>query len=332
MDNKLLNKYSGYFKIEKYKQDSRVVIFLICLLIATVLWFLNALEKDYTTQIDYPVKYVNMPKQQFLVNDLPKHFTLKVDAHGFTLLRHKLHLSFTPIVLNVNNMVKSQKGQNNIYTINTISLANRISQQVSNEIKISEIYPSSFTIILDSMKTKLVPVAADIDLKFKQHNNLSSPISIEPKGVSIEGPGSILEKIDTIYTKKKIFEELDQMVEEELDLIEPDKTSLSVKRIKVKIPVSQFTEKVINSPIIIAGKPDSIKIKLFPSSLKVSFMVGLDKFSDIGESDFRFIVPYTDIIEGKPNVGVQVEKSPEYILDLKYTPVNLEYLIEKQKK
>ena len=59
MENKLLKKYSGYFKIEKYRQDSRVVIFLICLLIATVLWFLNALGKNYTTQINYPVKYVN---------------------------------------------------------------------------------------------------------------------------------------------------------------------------------------------------------------------------------------------------------------------------------
>ena len=81
--------------------------------------------------------------------------------------------------------------------------------------------------------------------------------------------------------------------------------------------MSQFTEKVINSPIMIAEKPDSVKIKLFPSTLKVSFMVGLDKFSDIGESDFRFVVPYTDILEGKPNVSVQIEKSPEYILDLK---------------
>ena len=130
---------------------------------------------------------------------------------GFTLLRHKLHLSFTPIVLNVSNMVRSNQEKNNVYTINTISLTNRISQQISNEIKISEIYPSSFTIILDSMKTKLVPVAANIELQFKQHNNLSSPINIEPKEISIEGPGTILEKIDTIYTKPKILKELDQI-------------------------------------------------------------------------------------------------------------------------
>ena len=38
----------------------------MCLLIATVLWFLNALSKDYSTTIAYPVKYIDAPKNQFL--------------------------------------------------------------------------------------------------------------------------------------------------------------------------------------------------------------------------------------------------------------------------
>ena len=141
------------------------------------------------TQVDYPVKYVNMPKNQFLANDLPENFTLKVDAHGFTLLRHKLNLSFTPIVLNIDNIIKSQQQTSNSqYTINTSALNNRIAQQISNELKVLEIQPASFTIILDSLRSKVVPVVADIGLQFKPQYNLSSPLVLKPAEVTVSGP------------------------------------------------------------------------------------------------------------------------------------------------
>ena len=82
---KKLNEISGYFKLEKLKNDKRIVVFIVCLSIATVLWFLNALSKDYSTTISYPVKYVNPPGNQFLSNSPPAKFDLKVEAHGFTL-------------------------------------------------------------------------------------------------------------------------------------------------------------------------------------------------------------------------------------------------------
>ncbi len=330
MDKKILNKIPGYFKIEKYRQDSRMVIFLTCLAISAVLWFLNAMNKDYTTHIQYPVRFIKAPKNQFLANDLPEEFTLKVNAHGFTLLRHKLHLSFTPIVLNINNITRDNPTSGNqVHTIYTSTLLNRISQQISNEIKISDIQPASFIIILDSLKTKNVPIAADIDLEFKPHYSLTSPISIQPGMATIKGPGAIIKNIDTIFTENKVFKDVGQQIKKELELVEPAKTTISPKNIMVTIPVSEFTEKVINPHVYVAGKPDSVKVKLFPSTLKVSFMIGLDKFSEVTGNNFRFTVPYAHILEGKPSVPVTLEKVPPYILDLKYSPQTLEYLIEK---
>ena len=96
-----LSEITGYFKIERLKNDKQIVVFLVCLLIATALWFLNALSKDYSTTISYPVKFVNPPSNQFVSNKLPQKFELQVEAHGFTLLRHKLSLSFSPIVINL---------------------------------------------------------------------------------------------------------------------------------------------------------------------------------------------------------------------------------------
>ena len=146
---KKLNEISGFFKLEKLKNDKRIVVFMVCLLIATVLWFLNALSKEYSTTITYPVKYVNPPGNQFLSNTPPAKFDLKVEAHGFTLLRHKLNLSFSPIVLNLTNTTQNLEGETGAYTIRSETLRSRISDQVSSEIRIIEVLPDFFTLVLD---------------------------------------------------------------------------------------------------------------------------------------------------------------------------------------
>ncbi|HYQ59128.1 MAG TPA: hypothetical protein VEP89_17420, partial [Draconibacterium sp.] len=104
---KNIEKISSYLKVEQLKNDKRVVVFLVCVFIATVLWFLNALEKDYTTTISYPVRYVSPPDHQFLANKPPEKLDLKVDAHGFTLLRHKLSFAYSPIILNLTNITRN---------------------------------------------------------------------------------------------------------------------------------------------------------------------------------------------------------------------------------
>ena len=81
-----MDKISEFLKLDNIKQDSRVIIFLICLLISTILWFLNALGKNYDTTLEFPVKYINPPENQFIANSPPENLVLKVNAHGFYIV------------------------------------------------------------------------------------------------------------------------------------------------------------------------------------------------------------------------------------------------------
>jgi hypothetical protein len=44
-----------FLKLKNLRHDKRVVVFLGCLAISTLMWFLNALNKDYETTVVYPV-------------------------------------------------------------------------------------------------------------------------------------------------------------------------------------------------------------------------------------------------------------------------------------
>ena len=102
----LIGKIFSYFGASHELHIKRnVVTYGICVIIATVLWFLNALNKEYTTEITYPIKYTDFPKGKLLVSEPPKEMTLAIRAHVFALLGYIISASFLPILLNVNSLL-----------------------------------------------------------------------------------------------------------------------------------------------------------------------------------------------------------------------------------
>ena len=326
--NDKINKIPEFFKIERIKNDKRIVVFMICLLIATGLWFLNALSKDYSTTISYPVRYVSPPNKQFLANTPPSKLELKVDAHGFTLLRYKLSLSFSPIILNLTNITKNIVPQNGTYAIQSSSLLKRISSQVSNEISIIEIQPEVIPIVLDSLRTKIVPVKANVSLDFKPQFNLQDPVEVQPAKVTITGPSAIIDTIKNLLTEKESFNELDESVEKYLDVEHPLKTTINPARVLLKIDIEKYTEKVLRIPVLVRNKPDEISVKLFPSEVNVTCLVGLSEFEEVTANNFSAYVDYLQILENSQNLAVHIEKKSSYIQVVRINPEVVEYLTE----
>jgi hypothetical protein len=84
---------------QRKKRRRQVAIFLFCILIAMVLWFLRALENTYETQINHPVRYTNLPDDYVLLRPLPRKITLEVEALGFSILKHNWNFSKTPLTI-----------------------------------------------------------------------------------------------------------------------------------------------------------------------------------------------------------------------------------------
>ncbi len=326
--NKKLKEISGFFKIEKLKNDKRIVVFLICLLIATILWFLNALSKDYSTTISYPVKYVSAPKNQFLANKPPEKLDLKVDAHGFTLLRYKLSLSFSPIILNLTSLTKNLNPDSRGYMVNTNNLIGSVSDQISNEISINNIEPAVIQIKFDSLVTKLIPIKPNYELSFKPQFDLKEPVSITPEQAKITGPTSILDTMYFLRTEKKLFGMLDSDKETSMEILHPKNTTISPKKFTINISVERFTEKELKVPIEIQNIPENVNIKLFPSEIKLTILVGLSQFENISSKDFEVFVDYKSVSSTNEDLNVNIGVHPLFVQIQRFSPEKVEYLIE----
>lgn len=325
--NNRLQEIANLFRLERLRNDRRIVVFLICLLIATILWFLNALGKDYTTTMSYSVKYTNPPENLFLSNNPPQKLNIDVNAHGFTLLRHKLSISVSPIILNLTAIRNASDSDATTFSVRTETLIKRISDQVSNEITITDIEPEVILLVFDSLATKKVPVTADVSVGFKPQFFLNGNVTLKPDSVELTGPTSILDTIHVLQTRKRNFENLDSEVNTAMNILHPEKTKVIPKKVELKVPVERFTEKKIKIPVQIRNKPEDANLKIFPSEVDVSFLVALSDYESISASDFSVFAVY-DSIHSNETLEVMVDKKPGFIQQLRVTPPSVEFLIQ----
>lgn len=331
MENKWLHKIQTFLRRLNIKNDRKLVIYLVCVGIASVFWLLNALEKQYEVELSFPVRYTNHPKNKLLVNDPPSHFTLDVKSYGFTLLRYKLSMAFSPLVFNINEFggESMEDSSRSNYALSSRLFRNEIADQLSNELTITGVHPDTIYFQFDriiSQKKKVEP-AISFQLK-KQHYQYES-VQVKPDSVIVQGPESILDTLKTIKTVAQHYKELAQSVQRNVPLQEIKHLEFSPKRVVVQIPIEEFTEKELTIPVQIQGIPDSLHISLFPSEVKLNFLVGLSRFSSIKSNDFEAIVSYEDILTQQDYLPIKLERVPPHLKAVNLAPRRIEYLIEK---
>jgi hypothetical protein len=66
------------------------MVFVFFLVISFGLWYINSLSKEIETDIRYPVKYINLPKERVIEDDSPIKLNLSLKGPGYSVLKLKV--------------------------------------------------------------------------------------------------------------------------------------------------------------------------------------------------------------------------------------------------
>lgn len=312
-------------------RNGKALVFLACLALASFLWFLNALEKQYTDHISVPVKYINLPKEKDLMGKLPDKFELTVDAYGYTLLQHKLSLAFSPVLLDVNELTSNYLENKFMskYTISTFGHKEEFAKQISNEIKILSIRPDSITFVVSNIIEKLVKVHPVVNITFAKEFILQKSPVAQPPTILVHGPQEILDTLQYIYTKPVELKNISGTINRDVELDLLPELKSAIDEVTVQVAAEQYTEAKFEIPVIILNKPDALIIKTFPAKITVSCKVGLSQYNKLKSSSFRAVVDYEHHSEVRTKLPVILDKIPETVLSVDYFPKEVDYIIER---
>lgn len=317
-------------KLKEIRPSRNIITYLICVVIASILWLLNTLNKEYSAEIAYPVKYINFPQGKYPVNKLPAQMQLQVKAKGFALLGYHIKTSFLPITINVNGFNNHFQLKNQVweYTLNTADLKDKISAQLSNEVKLLNVYPEEINFRLATASHKKVAILPDLQYTLKRQYIIDR-IKVDPDSISVSGPAPIIDTLQNVRTQPITLKNIDKNISLTTGLTPLVNCTYEDIPIEIHVLVEQFTETKRTIPITPRFVPDSVNIRLFPDYVNISYEVGLSKYDKITDEDFVFTVDYPKNTE-VTYLDVKVRKMPPYIKDLTYTPQRVEYILEKK--
>lgn len=326
----LTQRISGY---KKRLVTREVAVFSFFLLLSFVFWFLNALSKDISGKTDYPVRYINFPKERVLVNELPDHLKLTINGAGYSILKKKLGGGKTPLLIDIEKVSHEVTRDDDIYRfyLLTYRLRESFSRQIRADFEISYVHPDTIFFEFDYIDFKSVPVVVDIDVNTQRQFLIHGDISCVPDSVTISGPRSMLDTIYDVKTKFFKFEQLNQTSVKNLALEVVPKTGLSEKKVEVTIPVEQCTEVVKEIPITILNEPDTAMIRLFPDRISVQCIVALSDYNKVMDAPFDAVVDLGNVDFRVTNkLRVELINFPDFASQVRYNPQVVEYLIEKK--
>ncbi len=310
-------------KISKKK----IAIFSVFVFIATIFWFLDALNREYTTKIEYPIEFFNFPEDVSITSNYPKYLSVTIKAHGFDIIGKK-NIS-NPFQIDIKKLSVIDKTDRSKLIISLRKISDDLFPKIQN-IEIVHIVPESIILTTSKISSKKVPIKLNINYTAKMLYMQSGDIQILPDSITISGPDKILSKLSEVETVPMGYKNLNDTLTEKIQLKKISNVNFSKKIVNIILPIEKYTENEIKIPVEIINCPDSLKLITFPNEVKLTYKIGLSRYKTIGEFNFKAVVDFLQATEkNKEKILVQLTKQPDYLQSVKISPEYLEYIIEK---
>lgn len=297
-------------------------LFLPFLLLSSLFWLSTELSNelqykkvihvDFLTESDMILK--DQMDDKLLVSMKGKGWDLffmrrfgEVNPFGFMIPKEMKEIRKTDLLSQLNVVI-----DNSNILITDINFSEKI---ISQEKKIS----------------KRVGVIFNGDLKFETFYKLGEAIDFIPGSITITGPISEVERIDSYPTSYTKVDRISEGFEQKVILIPPEKHYLTIhpKEVLMKIRAEQLTQKSLRIPVKIANKQDH-QVTIVPESIEISFLIGLSEFQSIEGDDFVAQIVIPELMSPDQQYAVSIVKKPSSAVIQEIQPAYVDVFIDKE--
>jgi hypothetical protein len=295
-----------------------------------VLWYLNKLNSDYTTTVDYPVNFSNIPRNQILVGSPPKSIALKVSGFGYSILRFKIAAPLSPIIINLSQLaLRSHAEGDSKKFIITSTARGIVASQLSSDIQLVSISPDTLFMEFTNLVTKKVKVMAKVSYSFEKQHMQSGPIVISPDSITISGPAAIIDTLNFVQTQSLNLSKLSSTAAYSLNLVPMKQIGYSHRKVSIEIPIDKYTEMELEVPIQVENTPSNANLILLPNFIKLRCNVPIGQVYATKPQYFTVGTSYiTSQTHSGNKLRVDLLKYPSYLKVIDFEPKFVEFYIE----
>lgn len=304
-------------------QEQKIRVFTICVAISVLSWGLFAMSSKYIYRVPAAVRYVNAPENRAFHPLQSDTVDLQVEGSGWQVLFSRITLQSQEIDIDLSPL----KSRDWIVFTSQLGFINR---QFSGTQRVVSISPDTLYFDFSKQTVKKVPVKLAADLDFQQQYNIIDSIEINPAYVTVTGPLEDLVRIEEWETDTLRRKNLSAGFSSRLFLQKKERANINVYPtvVEVKVPIGEVTEKVLDIPLKIENSEEYTSVRLIPSKIKVTVLVSLENYANIGESSFEAIVDLSNWEQNKVKaLPVILTRFPDFCTIVKIMPENVDFII-----
>jgi hypothetical protein len=288
------------------RQDVKVVG--LCLLVAATFWFLNALNRDYSTRISYPIRFNYDDSNYIATKPLPTKVRLSVTGYGWNLLKKALSIDVEPIEYTIGKPLLTKY-------VTAPFLLSAVSEQMQG-IRINYVVEDTLHLSFDRRVRKTIPIKVDsakIDLN--KNYLISGPISVTPSHVIYEGPSAMLSELSNPIRLSIATTDIDEDYNEQVEIANPDNTLIktNVPKVEVRFKVEPLISDSRQVPVRKANFPDHMDSDIIDRAVKVTYYVRERDALRVAPGDFSIVADFKNLKAEDSTIVLYIEKEPSFI-------------------
>lgn len=304
----------------------------LCICLSFVLWSFITFSDYRQHEFRLPIKFENSLNPDDIYNTKDSVVVVKVNATGFYFLfKNGFRPKGETLRFDVSNLsINRTKGE---FKLSSELLKTTVAKAMDMEDVKMSIYPEVIHLTWQKKFSKTVPIVNKTKFECKPSFRMKKAPEFLLDEITIEGEKSVLDKIDTLYTKEFSLSNIDK---DNISLIpleikqQHKALSFQTLNIPVRIDVEEVTENVVKVPIKIEKKGIKEDVKIYPSTVTVKYRIPIEDYKKVKPEDFYFYVVCDQDLHNHSKLTVKYTNIPLNVEILDISPRRLNYIILNQ--
>lgn len=300
-----------------------LTIFIFSFVFASALWFYIELSLSYTINLSIPLE-IQSAKSQALAEEVPSSIDIVLKGKGWDLLKILISKN-----LKYNLDISKLKKDSKIITEQFVNERLNLNPEVS----IVEINPDTININFDKVSEKLVQVKNNIVINMKEGYSIVGKPELTPDSIKIQGASYLLNKIRSIPTEVKRFNNLNSDIEGIVNLKDTLSNLISVdtRQIKFHYKIQLLAEKNFDElEVKVLNVPEDKEVLLIPPKVNLSIRGGVDQLGQLTTGDIEANIEFGKLESDTLGFIIPEIIIPKEVNILKLEPQKLQYIIKNK--
>lgn len=307
--------------------NKQFLIFLFFLAISGGFWLVMTLNETYETDVEIPVRLVNVPENVVVTSDETDTIKATLRDKGYMIASYLYGTGIKTLKIGFKNYAKST----GTVTISASELQGLLSSQLTSTTKVIGFKPSKVVFYYNYGQSKKVPVRWSGRV-IPEHLYFISNVNYTPDSISVYASKEKLDSIHYVQTEDLNYVGFRDTLSIKCNLKKMRGVKFIPDNIGVTFYTDVLTEESINDvPIVCINMPEGKTLRTFPSKVSVSFVAGATLIRKLRPEDFVVVADYRDIEQNPSDkCKLYLRKVPHGVSRAVLIQKQVDYLIESE--